>query len=294
MFFNPLLIVLFYFIFNSYFLKLWLFFLLLSGQRHFSIFFLPSQPPEEFLGFSLRNRPHPRPCPSQPRLLSYIPLAVYASRLFRNIKCSCPLAWWCFTQGPRYISSPVSAQAPRCLPRSQHWVPDSAGDVARLGAPCSWEPQWVVAWRRTCVTRCRCCSLWSLLGNQMEHPHEGSRSPLLWQGKVAGGTWSLSSLWKVLKRLIQSLLSLMAESWQSLNGSHRLILAIKLYTRVKVPSHKAGSFCQKGGRAVLCHSCCSLTHQHWAPTRKEGMVWGGTGSSCSHPTSSPPATAFFH
>lgn len=86
--------------------------------------FLPPQPPEEFLGFSLRTRPHPRPCPSQLRLLSYIPLAVYASRLFRNIKCSCPLAWWCFIQGPRYISSPVSAQAPRCSSRSQCWLPD--------------------------------------------------------------------------------------------------------------------------------------------------------------------------
>lgn len=43
-------------------------------------FFLPPQPPEEFLGFSLRTRPHPRPSPSQPGLLSYIPLAVYAPR----------------------------------------------------------------------------------------------------------------------------------------------------------------------------------------------------------------------
>lgn len=154
--------------------------------------FLPPQPPEEFLGFSLRTRPHPRPCPSQLRLLSYIPLAVYASRLFRNIKCSCPLAWWCFIQGPHYISSPVSAQAPRCSSRSQRWLPDSAGDMARLGAegflPCSWGPQWVVGRRRTWVTRCWCCSLWSLLCNQMEHPPEGSRSPLLWQGKVAGRT----------------------------------------------------------------------------------------------------------
>lgn len=55
--------------------------------------------------------------------------------------------------------------------------------MARLGAegflPCSWGPQWVVGWRRTWVTRCWCCSLWSLLCNQMEHPPEGSRSPLL-------------------------------------------------------------------------------------------------------------------
>lgn len=49
MFFNPLLIVLFYFIFNSYFLKLWLFFLLLSGQRHFSFFLsCPLSPQKNF------------------------------------------------------------------------------------------------------------------------------------------------------------------------------------------------------------------------------------------------------
>lgn len=48
MFFNPLLIVLFYFIFNSYFLKLRLFFLLLSGQRHFSFSFWPLSPQKSF------------------------------------------------------------------------------------------------------------------------------------------------------------------------------------------------------------------------------------------------------
>lgn len=92
MFFNPLLIALFYFIFNSYFLKLWLLFSFIKWLKAFLFFFLPPQPPEEFLGFSLRTRPHPRPSPSQPGLLSYIPLAVYAPRLSRNIKCSCPLA----------------------------------------------------------------------------------------------------------------------------------------------------------------------------------------------------------
>lgn len=48
------------------------------------------------------------------------------------------------------------------------------------------------------------------------------------QGRVSRGIWRLSSLWKVPKRLAQPPLNLMAESWQGLNGSLRLMLAAKL------------------------------------------------------------------
>lgn len=46
-------------------------------------------------------------------------------------------------------------------------------------------------------------------------------------------------------------LNLIAESWQGFNGSLRLMLAVNLCTRVKVPSHKMRNFSKKGGRAVL-------------------------------------------
>lgn len=88
MFFNHLLIVIFYFIFNSYFLKVVVIFSFTKWQKEFLFLFLSPQPPEEFLGFSLGTRPHSRPSLCQLAFLSYIPLAVYAPRLFRNINAA--------------------------------------------------------------------------------------------------------------------------------------------------------------------------------------------------------------
>lgn len=76
--FNPLLIVIFYFIFNSYFLNVVVIFSFTKWQKEFLFFFLSPQPPEEFLGFSLGTRPQSRASLCQLAFLSYIPFAVYA------------------------------------------------------------------------------------------------------------------------------------------------------------------------------------------------------------------------
>lgn len=91
MFFNPLLIVILYFIFNSYFFKIVVIFSFTEWQKEFLFLFLSLQPPEEFLGFSLRTRPHLKPSLCQLAFLSYISLAVSAPRLFRNINAAAHL-----------------------------------------------------------------------------------------------------------------------------------------------------------------------------------------------------------
>lgn len=72
--FNRLLIVFFYFIFNFYFLKLWLFFSLIKWLKAL----LPPSAPRRVFSLFSENQPSPGPSPSQPAGLPYIPLSVYA------------------------------------------------------------------------------------------------------------------------------------------------------------------------------------------------------------------------